>query len=191
MIPGIGPLIQYVIGGPLMIGYHGTFLSISRGEPAEVGDVFGGFSMFLRGLGVYFMTAIIIGMATLAAVIPGGLILVVAFMGDSVNPEESPLFLLGIAVMVIPAVIVGIYMYLRYALVYFIVNDAPELGVFEVLKASVQKMDGHKGKLFWLYVSFIPWTILGFLALFIGILWAMTYMQAAFAAFYDDIDEGV
>jgi uncharacterized membrane protein len=78
-------------------------------------------------------------------------------------------------------------MYLRYALVYFIVNDEPEIGVFETLKESTRRMDSHKAKLFWLGVSFIPWMFVGMLALGIGLLWSPIYMLVAFAAFYDDL----
>jgi len=189
IVPIIGVLIQWAIIGPLSLGYHACFMGLVRGEVMNVGTLFGGFSKFGKGLGLYWLTAIIVGLASTAAAIPGGLMIGSVFMMDVPVPEEHPLFFFGIAVAVIPAMVVGCYMYLRYALVYFIANDEPEIGVFEALKESTRRMDGRKGKLFGLFFSFIPWMFVGMLALGIGILWSLTYMYAAFAAFYDDLGE--
>jgi uncharacterized membrane protein len=189
IIPILGVFVQWAIVGPLTLGYHACFLGLNRGEVMEVGTLFGGFSKFWQGCGLYWITAIIVGLASGAAAIPGALLMGSVFMMDVAVPEEHPLFFLGIAVAIIPAMAVGIYMWLRYALVYFIANDEPEIGVFEALKESTRRMDGHKAKLFWLGCSFIGWMILGCLAFFIGILWSMTYAYAAFAAFYDDLSE--
>ncbi|CAA6694112.1 MULTISPECIES: DUF975 family protein [unclassified Lentimonas] len=189
MVPFIGVLIQWAIMGPLSLGFHACFMGLARGEVLEVGNLFSGFSKFWRGVGIYWLVAIFVGLATMLAALPGGLLVGSVFMMDVAVPEEHPLFFIGIAVAAIPAVIVGIYMWLRYALVYFIANDEPETGAFEVLKESTRRMDGHKSKLFSLSVSFIGWHILGFLALFIGMLWSMTYWYAAFAAFYDDLSD--
>lgn len=155
----------------------------------EVGTLFSGFSQYWKALGLYWMTGLIVGFSAMAAAIPGGLLIGAVFLMDVAVPEEHPLFFLGIALAVIPAIAVGCYMGLRYALVYFIANDEPEVGVFEILKESTRRMDGRKVKLFWLGFSFIGWMFVGMLALGIGILWAMTYMYAAFAAFYDDLGE--
>ncbi len=189
MVPIIGVLVQWAIVGPLSLGYHACFMGQARGEVMEVGNLFSGFSKFWKGVGLYWLVAIFVGLASLAAAIPGGLLMGSVFLMDVAVPEEHPLFFLGIVVAVIPAVVVGIYMWLRYALVYFIANDESETGVFEVLKESSRRMDGHKSKLFWLSVSFIGWHILGCLALLIGLLWSMTYWYAAFAAFYDDLGD--
>ncbi|MGJ8652743.1 MAG: DUF975 family protein [Opitutaceae bacterium] len=187
-IPFIGALIQWVIVGPLTIGFSRAFLNIHRGQPADVGALFSAFDQFWRGFGIYFMTNLIVGLSAMAAAIPGG-ILVIVTMSSGGAYEENPLFIIGMIAAAIPAMIVGYYMFLRYALVYFIASDHPELGVFEVLESSKQMMDGHKKKLFWLYFSYIPWFILGFLALLVGLLWSMTYLYAGLAAFYDDLGE--
>lgn len=187
-VPLIGPIIQWLIAGPLTLGFALYFVGLHRGESVEVGTLFSGFSRFGQGLGIYFVTTILVSLAAMAAAIPGGVMIGLAYQGNAM-PEESPLFIAGIFVALVPAMIVGIYMYLRYALVYYIANDEPELGVLGAIKRSVQMMDGRKAKLFWLGISFIGWHFLGLLAFGIGLLWSMTYMWAAFAAFYDDIGE--
>ena len=189
VVPIIGQLVTFVIYGPLTLGYMAYFMGLHRGAPVEVGTLFSGFSNFLQGLGIYFVTSVLISLAAMAAAVPGGVLIALAYSGN--NPEESPMFIAGIFVAAVPAVLVGLYMYLRYALVYYIANDHPELGVTGAIKRSTEMMANRKGKLFMLGLSFIGWHFLGALALGIGLLWSMTYMWAAFAAFYDDIGEEV
>ncbi|MGB0258576.1 MAG: DUF975 family protein, partial [Coraliomargarita sp.] len=131
-------------------------------------------------------------LAALAAALPGIILIVIAATSDSgVVMEENPFFILGIFVGVIPAVIVGIYFSLKYALVYLISIDDEDIGVMKALERSGQMMNGRKGKLLGLMLSFIGWHILGLLAFGIGLLWSYTYMMAAFAAFYDDLGDEV
>lgn len=189
VVPLIGTIIQWIIAGPLALGYYAYFIGLYRGEPVDVGTLFAGFSEFLRALGIYFITTIIISTVAVLAAVPGIVLIVLAFSGDYAVPEESPFFIAGIFVAVVPAVIASTYMYLRYAVVYLIAKDEPEIGVLECIKRSTQVMNGHKQKLFFLWLSFIGWHILGVLALGVGLLWSMTYMYMATAAFYDDLGE--
>ena len=105
--------------------------------------------------------------------------------------EQNPLFIVGCIVAAIPAVIVGIYWSLKYALVYLVSIDDEALGVMKVLERSAQLMRSRKAKLFGLMFSFIGWHLLGLLSFGIGLLWSYTYMMAAFAAFYEDLGDEV
>lgn len=191
VIPLLGQIVTFLIAGPLSLGFMAYFVGLHRREPVEVGTLFSGFSNFLLGLGIYFVTTVLVSLAAMAAAIPGGVLIALAYSGNNPVPEESPMFIAGIFVAIMPAVLVGIYMYLRYALVYYIANDHPELGVMGTIKRSTEMMVNRKGKFFMLGLSFIGWHFLGMLAFGIGLLWSMTYMWAAFAAFYDDLGEEV
>ena len=48
-------------------------------------------------------------------------------------------------------------------------------------------MKGHKFDLFYLYLSFIGWFLLAMLTAGIGTLWLAPYVEAAKAAFYNDL----
>ena len=48
-------------------------------------------------------------------------------------------------------------------------------------------MKGHKFQLFCLYLSFLGWVLLSVITLGVALLWAMPYMQTAFAAFYQEV----
>jgi len=189
MIPLAGVIIQWIIMGPLSLGFVVYFMRLHRGHGAEVGALFEGFSNFVQGLGIYIVTGILVGLSAMAAAIPGGILIGLAFTGGGASPEENPLFIGGIFLAIIPAFIVATYMYLRYSMAYYIANDHPEAGVMQPIKQSVQMMQGHKKKLFFLYLSFIGWNLLGALALLVGLLWSISYMSAAVAAFYDDLGD--
>jgi uncharacterized membrane protein len=187
-VPIIGELVAWLVAGPLTLGLMAYFVGLHRGEPVDVGTLFSGFSRFLQGLGIYFVTTVLISLAALAAAIPGAVLMFLAYNNNPM-PEEDPMFIVGLVVAGVPAALVGTYMYLRYALVYFIANDYPELGVVGPIKRSAEMMVGRKGKFFTLGLSFIGWHILGVFALGIGLLWSLSYMWAGFAAFYEDIGE--
>lgn len=187
-IPIVGPIIQWVVTGPLSLGLMAYYVGLLRREPVEVGTLFSGFSRFLQGVGLYFITTILVTLAALAAALPGIVLIVLAYTNSPI-PEESPLFIAGFFVAAVPGAIVGIYMYLRYALIYYIANDHPELGVMGAIKRSTEMMVGQKNKFFMLGLSFIGWHLLGAMAFGIGLLWSMTYMWTAMAVFYEDLGD--
>ena len=59
--------------------------------------------------------------------------------------------------------------------------------VRDVLKTSRMMMRGHKWQLFVLELTFLGWALLCVLTLGIGFLWLAPYMEAAKAAFYNDL----
>ena len=74
-----------------------------------------------------------------------------------------------------------------YALSDYILLDNPGMTVNDAITKSRQMMDGKKWKLFCLTLSFIGWFILVGLTLGILALYVVPYMNAARAAFYEDI----
>lgn len=84
-------------------------------------------------------------------------------------------------------IVPGIIAAFRYSMVYFIMNDNPEIGVMDAINLSKEMMKGHKGRLFSLWISFIGWFILGLIPLGIGLLWVIPYYNSAKANFYEDL----
>ena len=84
-------------------------------------------------------------------------------------------------------VIPGIIKSLSYAMTPFIMAENPDMTASEAINASKELMDGHKGELFWLGLTFIGWNLLSALTLGIGSLFVNPYMNAAYAAFYKDL----
>lgn len=71
----------------------------------------------------------------------------------------------------------------------FILKDT-NLSYDDAIERSMELMDGHKGELFLLDLSFIGWAILSILSCGIGFLWLTPYMETAHAHFYEHLKEG-
>ena len=84
-------------------------------------------------------------------------------------------------------VIPGIIKSLSYAMIPFVLRDNPKMKNNAAIELSMKLMDGHKGELFWLYLTFIGWGILCILTLGIGYFWLAPYMQASMAQFYEEV----
>ncbi len=86
-------------------------------------------------------------------------------------------------------IIPGMIAALRYSMAIYILHDNPELTGMDALHRSKEMMDGFKGKLFGLYLSFIGWAILCLFTLGIGFLWLFPYIRASEANFYEDLKD--
>lgn len=84
-------------------------------------------------------------------------------------------------------IIPGIIAAYSYAMTDYILAENPEMTAGEAINYSKQMMDGNKGRLFCLQLSFIGWDILCMFTLGIGNLWLNPYKQAATAAFYREV----
>jgi uncharacterized membrane protein len=196
IIPLIGLLVPLFVAGPLTVGMYSYFLRLIRGEQVDVSALFSGFSLWLKYTGLFLFVTFIICCAMLVSAIPGALLvgMVVAknqAMFDS-SPDiaaQDPLFLIGLTVLISLPIVAATYVWIRYALVYFIAVDEPDMPVSDIMRRSAQMMKGQFWKFSLLMLSYTGWFILGFLAFFIGILWSTAYWLAGFAAYYDDLRE--
>jgi len=84
-------------------------------------------------------------------------------------------------------IIPGYIAALKYSQAFFIMIDNPNIGAMEAIKQSKQMMEGHKTRLFMLYLSFIGWILLSMVTMGIAMIWVGPYMYAAMAAFYEDL----
>lgn len=88
--------------------------------------------------------------------------------------------------LIIPGIIKRYSYYQAYNIFYDTYEHTGErLGFLDCITASRKLMNGHKGQLFILEVSFIGWHILAIMTLGIGYLWLNPYIAATKAAFYD------
>lgn len=81
----------------------------------------------------------------------------------------------------------GIIKAYSYAMTEYILVDYPDLSANKAIDLSRAMMKDRKFDLFYLHLSFIGWLLLGILTLGIGLLWVYPYVEAAQAAFYQDV----
>ena len=84
-------------------------------------------------------------------------------------------------------VIPGIIAAYSYSMVFYILDENPEMSAMDAIRASKQMMKGHKWELFCLHISFIGWAFLSVFTLGIGYLFLSPYMIAADCAFYNEV----
>ena len=81
-------------------------------------------------------------------------------------------------------IVPGIIKAFAYAIAPYILADNPTMSAFDALDESQTMMEGRKWNLFKLGFSFIGWLLLSILTFGILLIWIIPYMQAAYAAFY-------
>lgn len=81
-------------------------------------------------------------------------------------------------------VIPGIVASYRYAMAPYLMAENPDMGIVEAIEESKAMMNGYKGDLFWLHLSFLGWALLSVFTLGIGNLWLNPYMRVTEAEFY-------
>ena len=84
-------------------------------------------------------------------------------------------------------IIPGIVAAYRYAMVPYLMADHPEMTVAQAFDRSKAMMNGHKGELFLLHLSFIGWLLLSAITLGLAGLVVSPYMQFAETAFYRNL----
>ena len=93
------------------------------------------------------------------------------------------LIFLWLLLLIVPGIIAA----LSYSMSFYILADEPSLKAMEAIDRSKQMMEGHKLKLFTLYLRFLVLALLCILTLGIGFLWLVPYMYVTTAKFYEDV----
>ncbi|URN96536.1 MAG: DUF975 family protein [Candidatus Pristimantibacillus lignocellulolyticus] len=81
-------------------------------------------------------------------------------------------------------IIPGIIKSYAYSQVPFILADNPNIGYRRAVDLSNKMTRGHKFRIFVLDLSFLGWILLGLLALFVGVLFVLPYINATKAELY-------
>jgi len=84
-------------------------------------------------------------------------------------------------------IVPGIVAAYRYAMAPFLLAEHPEMTAMEAIELSKQMMNGNKGRLFGLQLSFIGWYLLAACTFGIGWVFLAPYTKAADAAFYMEL----
>lgn len=186
-----GTVIYYVIAfgisvvcGLFSSGNAYFYLKAACGQPLAVSDIFMGFRYFQdKALKIQLW----ISLLHYIAMIP---FIVVSFLvtqnGGLAYTSSAPLFL-AYTVTFLLFEIVSVILRLLYAQTYFLMHDFPQYTERQLLSISRQMMKGQKGRLFYLFVSFLPLFLLSLLSCGIALLWIVPYMNTTMAGFYLDL----
>ena len=67
----IGPVILFIISGPISLGFASLYLTLCRNEKAVFSQIFSGFNYFISALIAKFLISILVLLWSLLLIIPG------------------------------------------------------------------------------------------------------------------------
>lgn len=85
------------------------------------------------------------------------------------------------------AIVAYFYVSLLFSPVFYLTLDYPTYSATEVLKLSPRIMKGHKKRLLYLLLSFLPLILLSLLTCGIGTFWVTAYQNMTMTNFYLDL----
>lgn len=182
----IGTVIYYllafiisVFSGLFVSGQCYLYLKIICGYRVTAGDIFYGFKLCpdkaLR------MELWITGIAYIAN-LP---MIVIGYQMNSL--QNTTRLMLPYSLAMIFSYAVSIMLSLIYQQAFYLLHDFPQYSAKELLTMSRKLMAGHKGRLFYIYVSFVPLILLGVLSCGIALLWVIPYIAATQTEFFLDV----
>lgn len=188
IIPSVsvgGAVINYLISFILRLflgifesGLAFLYLKITCGQPVSTGDIFYGFKANPdKALFIMFVPLL----ASSLAFMPS------AILDRAAIHAGSTVLLLISTVFNVIGLIISTIVSLIFSQAIYLLHDFPEYSAKELLRMSRLMMKGHKGRLFYIQVSFIPLVLLGFLSFGIAFLWLFPYMRSTSANFYMDL----
>ncbi len=171
-------LIIDIIGGIFDVGLTRFYLNLVCNRPYRTSDVFYGFRRHAdKAIKVRFLVL----MMQLLCMLP---CFICSLTYNRI--QSSALFLLWSILTVIGCVF-ATYISLLYSQVYYIMLDFPAHTARQIMSASRSIMKGHKGRLFYIGVSLIPYYLAAFLSCGIALLWVTPYKSVVFTNFYLDL----
>ena len=104
-------------------------------------------------------------------------------------PVNAPLFLFY-TIMYVTGNVINIYIrYILFSQAFYLMLDFPDYSASQLLKMSIQLIQGSRARLFYLILSFVPLLLLSVLSCGIAQLWIQPYMQTTYAYFYLDLSK--
>lgn len=167
-----------VLAGLFTSGTAYFYLKIACGQHVIVSDVFCGFRFCPdKALLVQAWIALISFLFDLPEL----------FLDLRLDSSSDIRMLLLSLAGIILSLTVSVIINLFYGQAFFLLHDFPQYSGRELLAVSRKLMAGNKGRLLYIYISFIPYLIPCLLSCGIAMLWIQPYMKATLAEFYLDL----
>lgn len=96
-------------------------------------------------------------------------------------------YLLLAFVLMLATLPIYFYFSLTYSLVFYIMLDYPAYSAGEILRIAPKMMKGHRKRLLYISLSFLPLLLLGLMTCGIGTFWVNVYRNMTITDFYLDL----
>lgn len=172
---------------PMTWSINVMYLRSRRGEQMEISNMFDGFrrtnSIMITGI-LYFIYLVVYLIPVIVAITG-----TIAFVEHAETNLGTAAMIAGGVVggaLTLAAFVLYVVKMLALDMWYYILLDTPLTGR-QALRESMRMMQGHKMRLFMLYLSFLPYLLLVILTLGLASLFVSPYMEASKAEFYEDL----
>ena len=160
------------------IGISLLCLNAACGRKVKISDIFYGFKHnFFKSIK---LTALLAA-ASQFYNIPLNIIVYMTQYGDL---NSSGYFSVVILLILLLGIIIYVPISLNLSQIFFLTLDFPERSAGDVIRQSINIMKGHKLRLLYIQLSFIPLTFINMLTLGIGSLWLTPYYNVTYALFF-------
>ncbi|MCI9531491.1 MAG: DUF975 family protein [Lachnospiraceae bacterium] len=167
-----------MVSAVLECGVLRMHLAFSRQQEADLKMLFGEFA---RRPERYILSYLMVLGAAILCMLPGSVCILVGVEGGAVLAGGIGLFLYFAGIAVLAALA------LRYSLAFLFLVEDSQMGVLEAFRESAHCMEGKKGRLLYICLSFFGMVLLGMLSCGIGMLWVTPYMNQVTVNFYQDV----
>lgn len=174
----VGYVVMLLLSGIFAAGNTFLYLNIYCGQPVSASLIFYGFKNHTDK--ILLIQLAIVGLICVAAF--PAVVVCVAYQTTKI-PELIVLIGVCLVLMIVGVVLIS----LIFMPAFYLIHDFPDYTVKEILSMCRTVMKGNMGRLFYLYVSFIPIQLLGLLTFGIGSLWIEPYINETLAGFFMDI----
>ncbi|MDD3368934.1 MAG: DUF975 family protein [Lachnospiraceae bacterium] len=171
-------LILAVILGVFTVGELFLFLKISCGQKGALSDIFYGFNMHPDK---------IIKMQFFIVIISTLFLVPYDICNYFYNSTGNALFFLLSSIAGVIGGAAFVLFRLSLSQCFYLLLDFPDHSAKELMQQSIRVMKGNKGRLFYLYISFIPLMFLGFMTCGIAFLWLIPYIRSTMTNFFLDL----
>lgn len=162
----------------LSVGPVTILLDMSRGSDGQIADLL---YAFRHQPDRIIVSQLIISFLSTVIFLPGIIVFTLSLAFYTV-------FGIIIGSLLIFAAVVGtVVIRLDFALVTPLYIDNPQTSAFDLLRESHNLMQGNRLRYFVLELSFIPIMLLAVIACFVGIFWAVPYVEMTFLEFYREL----
>lgn len=174
----IAVIIIAALSVVIQCGIMRIYLRFARGQEVSLGMMF---SEFSRRPDRYIIGYLLLFVIEFACVLPGSICMAVGMVEETVlaGAIGAALYIAGIAALVAVS--------LRLSQVFLLLAEHGEMKAAEAFRKSSEMMEGNKGRLFYIYLSYIGWMVLGVLSCGIGMLWITPYMMQTTINFYREL----
>lgn len=174
----IARFIIQVLAMNLSFGELKLHLNMARKKEYSLMDLF---HCFMNRSDRYLLFALFLSVVTIAPFVP----FVASVIYTIGAPSASTVFLsilLGAA-----GAALAILLQIEFQMLYFVITDHEEMEFADAIRLSRQLIHSNRGRLFYMYCSFIGMLILGLISFGIGLLWVLPYQKQTLANLYLNI----